>query len=150
MKVIIRRAEQSDYKEIVPLLSELWEKKEVCEAACERILLETADDGAYALYVAESDDGIVGFCETHMIRSLWQEGATCLVLVMVVRSTCRNRGIGRRLLEEAEREARLSGCLRIELESGFPRVGAHAFYEKLGYEKRAYWFSRSLNKRPES
>ena len=36
------------------------------------------------------------------------------------------------------------GLKRVELDSGFPREKAHAFYEKLGFEKRAYLFSYIL------
>lgn len=36
------------------------------------------------------------------------------------------------------------GCKKIELDSGFPRDKAHKFYEKIGFEKKAYLFSRDL------
>ncbi len=36
--------------------------------------------------------------------------------------------------------SRLRGLKRVELDSGFPREKAHAFYERLGFEKRAYLF----------
>jgi len=63
---------------------------------------------------------------------------------MVVDESCRGTGIGSSLLEKASDIARLSGCKKIELDSGFPREKAHKFYEKLGFEKRAYLFSKDL------
>lgn len=36
------------------------------------------------------------------------------------------------------------GMKRVELDSGFQRERAHQFYEKLGFEKRAYLFSYPL------
>jgi hypothetical protein len=36
------------------------------------------------------------------------------------------------------------GCKRFELDSGFQREGAHKFYESIGFEKRAYLFSKIL------
>ena len=41
-------------------------------------------------------------------------------------------------------ESKTLGYKRVELDSGFPRLDAHKFYEKLGFEKRAYLFSMSM------
>jgi hypothetical protein len=33
---------------------------------------------------------------------------------------------------------------RLELDSAFHRTNAHAFYDKLGFEKRAYLFTKEI------
>ena len=48
------------------------------------------------------------------------------------------------LVSKAFDSAKLSGCKKIELDSGFPREEAHKFYERIGFEKRAYLFSKDL------
>lgn len=52
-----------------------------------------------------------------------------------VDASARRRGIARRLVERAEREARSRGCRLVELWSDSRFEGAHRFYEGLGYER---------------
>jgi GNAT superfamily N-acetyltransferase len=40
--------------------------------------------------------------------------------------------------------AKQKGCRVIELDSAFHREEAHRFYEHLGFEKRAYLFTKTL------
>jgi GNAT superfamily N-acetyltransferase len=40
--------------------------------------------------------------------------------------------------------AKARGLKRVELDSSFQRERAHVFYEKLGFEKRAFLFSYTL------
>jgi hypothetical protein len=47
-------------------------------------------------------------------------------------------------MDTAIYEARRQGCKRIELDSAFHRAQAHALYEDLGFEKRAFLFSKVL------
>ena len=63
-----------------------------------------------------------------------------------VRQEYRRKGIGKALLEAAERVAIDSGAPYIGLASGFAREEAHAFYEHNGYQKTSYWFRKRLNK----
>jgi len=52
----------------------------------------------------------------------------------VVDSQFKGRGIGKRLVAEAEEFAWENGCARIEITSDEHRVDAHAFYEAVGYK----------------
>jgi GNAT superfamily N-acetyltransferase len=62
---------------------------------------------------------------------------------LVVGEAHRGRGIGRRLMEEAEAWARQHGCQQVRLRSNKVRVEAHRFYERIGYEaaksQKVYW-----------
>ena len=63
-------------------------------------------------------------------RSIW---GTLEVKTFVVKPEKRNKGIGRKLLIEAEREAKNRNCRFISLDTfSFQAPG---FYEKLGFEK---------------
>jgi ribosomal protein S18 acetylase RimI-like enzyme len=59
-----------------------------------------------------------------------------------VREDCRRRGIGRRLVREAERWARARGAEEIELNVWEFNASAQALYERLGYAT----FSRRMGK----
>jgi GNAT superfamily N-acetyltransferase len=62
---------------------------------------------------------------------------------LVVGEAHRGRGIGRRLMEEAEAWARQNDCQQVRLRSNVVRVEAHRFYEQIGYEvaksQKVYW-----------
>lgn len=63
---------------------------------------------------------------------------------MIIDDCFRGQGIGTELINKASDIARLRECRKIELDSGFPREKAHKFYERIGFEKRAYLFSKDL------
>ena len=87
----------------------------------------------------------VGLNQTWIMNNFWQEVQIAYVYAMIVDEAYRGQGIGSRLLEEAFRYAKKFGCKKIELDSSFQREKAHKFYtEKLGFEKRAFLFSKDL------
>jgi GNAT superfamily N-acetyltransferase len=53
---------------------------------------------------------------------------------LVVSEALQGRGIGRTLMDHAEKWAAERGCRIVHLRSNLKRAGAHAFYERLGYE----------------
>ena len=63
---------------------------------------------------------------------------------LVVTPTAQGLGIGRALLKEAERRARVGGAARIELTSGAQRTEAHAFYRACGYKDSSVRFVKLL------
>ena len=64
---------------------------------------------------------------------------------LIVDKKFRGQGIGQSLLEKMTEIARENDCKRIELDSAFNRREAHVFYEKSGFENRAYLFSKKLD-----
>ena len=63
-------------------------------------------------------------------RSLW---GTLEIKTFVVKTENRNEGIGRKLIEEAEKEAKIRNCRFISLDTF--SFQAPEFYEKLGFIK---------------
>jgi GNAT superfamily N-acetyltransferase len=73
---------------------------------------------------------------------LHRAGPVGRVTALVVEASSRGCGIGRALMEAAERWTAEQGCVLIEVTSNQRRVDAHRFYEKLGYERTSFRFSR--------
>jgi len=93
-----------------------------------------SEDKNYALIVAELPSGeLAGFMELVVERLIDAEPRVD-VAGLVVSESRRDRGIGRALMAHAEKWAVERGCRIVHLRSNLKRAGAHAFYERLGYE----------------
>jgi ribosomal protein S18 acetylase RimI-like enzyme len=84
------------------------------------------DDGRWlAIFVRDDAGGIVGGLHG------WTWGRTGFVGTLWVREDLRGRGLGARLLGEAEREAARRGCREMQLDT--QSYQAPGFYRRLGY-----------------
>ncbi len=87
----------------------------------------------HCLLVAESGGDVLGWIHVRNTLTLestpWAE-----VDGLVVDARWRGRGVGTRLLDDAERWARERGLAEIRLRSNVIRAAAHQFYRARGYE----------------
>ena len=100
----------------------------------------------HAVFVAElPGTGTRGFVQLLAGMAL-ESGPRAEILGLVTDETLRSRGIGRRLVAEAERWAQARGFTVICVRSQLKRTDAHRFYEGLGYEcvKTQKYFRKSL------
>ncbi|HUO98885.1 MAG TPA: GNAT family N-acetyltransferase [Rhizomicrobium sp.] len=140
----IRDCTADDFKQVAALLRQLWPGKPQ-DAARLRAVYRLSLAAPHQRYVVAEEEGtIAGFCSLTVKNSLWQEGLLANVDELVVEESRRGQGIGRALLDHVTAIARERGCARVELDSAFVRTEAHRFYEALGFEKRAYLFSKPL------
>ena len=77
--------------------------------------------------VAEADDNVVG---TAMVG---YDGHRGWINYLAVHPTHRGQGIGRALMEHAERSLSAQGCPKLNLQVRQGNTAAVAFYERLGY-----------------
>ena len=90
-------------------------------------------DREHQIYIAVSGAMLVGWIHVHLRPSLLTD-AEAEIAALVVDEKVRSQGIGRMLVEVAERWAQEHSCRTVRLRSNVARVRAHAFYERLGYE----------------
>ena len=86
------------------------------------------------LYVARSDDGIVGTLTLVVFRSL--TGARCWIEDVVVDEGARGRGVGEALVEAALDGARRASARTVDLTSNPSREGANRLYQRCGFVQR--------------
>ena len=144
--VAIRAAEPEDAAAVAALLGQLGypadeaaipARLRAIEAAGGAVLLATIDDGAAA--------GLVG---VQAFPVLHAPAPVAYLTALVVAPPARGRGVGRALVEAAERWARAAGCGRLTVTSGEHRDDAHAFYPRVGLPYTGRRFARSLDDAP--
>lgn len=129
---IIRAATPSDAREVAELLAELGYPNNPVETVAARI--ERWHEGV--VLVADEDGVVRGVLALTSFPTFEVEGRLGRIVALVVSEQCRGGGVGRRLVAAAEDAARAAGCFGVEVSSSRRRIGAHAFYQALGYVDR--------------
>lgn len=94
--------------------------------------------------VAESDGVVAGVVTGHVFHSIHSTPLVAWLTTLVVREGSQHSGIGRQLAAAVEDWARSRGAIRIAVTSGKHRDGAHAFYERIGYERTGVRLAKQL------
>jgi GNAT superfamily N-acetyltransferase len=102
------------------------------DAMTQRLFRLQRDPNVRAL-VADVGEGAIGLATVHLRHTINHEAPIAQLTLLVVDESQRSRGVGRALVEAAERWAHAQGCHRIVVTTALQRAGAHAFYERIGY-----------------
>lgn len=146
--ITIRPMEHHDAAEVAALSGELGypAAPELMEERLVEIQTSSPHQPADILVAIDSsDDYVVGW--VHVCVPLFLTGnRSASIWGLVVASAHRGCGVGRILMEAAEKWAIGHGCKEMRLTSAVQRVEAHAFYDHLGYkvEKSQLVLARSL------
>ena len=89
---------------------------------------------------------MVGVVTGHVIFSIHSSPVVALLTTLVVDEQCARTGIGKQLATAIEDWAREQGAVRISVTSGKQRDGAHAFYERIGYDRTGVRLTKILRK----
>ena len=140
----IRPCSNEDFEGVLAVLRQLWPDKHI-DTAMLRVVYERALGSPLQHHVCALDDAqIVGMGSLSINNNLWREGYLGYVEELIVDERFRGRGIGTQLLEHLIGVARAQGCRCVELDAAFHRKEAHRFYEHMGFQSRAYVFSKPL------
>lgn len=107
-------------------------------------LSRLAEDVRTAVFVAERGSKVIGLSTVHHFDAVHASAPVALLTALVVTSSARGGGAGRRLVEAAESFAQEAGCGRIIVTTAEHRSGAHAFYQRLGWEYTGRRFAKRL------
>ena len=144
MELRIRLAEQKDFNPLLGLLRQLWPDLDLDYKDLSDVYLKAVDSKAQQLIVGLVDNKVVGFCSLTIKNNLWQAGSLGHVDELVIDKKFRGKGFGKKMIDSITHIAKNLKCKRIELESAFHRKEAHKFYETIGFQNRAYLFSKKL------
>ena len=142
--VKVRMANASDAEQLVSLCEQLGYPSSLAEIKARLASIDASVENV--LFVAQDDygdlTGFVGLCARPLIVS----DLTAEITGIVVDRKARGNGVGKRLLEEAEKWGRDRGAVMISLRSNVIREEAHKFYLHLGFEisKTSLTFRKKL------
>ena len=140
----VRRAQANDCVRMAALAAQLG-----YECTGEDVrgrLSEMQDSKQYAVYVAELPGRqVVGWIGVYVFRAV-ESATSAEISGLVVDEALRSGGIGKILLDAAEKWARQVGCNAISVHSNVTRNRAHQFYTNNGYRpvKTQKIFHKSL------
>jgi GNAT superfamily N-acetyltransferase len=137
----VRRAGKPDLPAILGLYAELNGGRVATLAQAAAQLDRLASYPDYGLYVAELGGATVGTFSLVILDNIAHWGMpSALVESVVVASGHRGGGLGRAMMRHAFRLAQARGCYKLALSSNVDAKPAHAFYERLGFERYGYSF----------
>lgn len=87
------------------------------------------------IFVAEQSGAVIGYVHANDYDLIYEEPLKNIMGIAVFESAKR-QGAGRQLLSAVEDWAKAAGSKGVRLVSGSSRVGAHAFYQAVGYQLR--------------
>lgn len=140
-----KNAEEKDFDAAFEYIEKLWtyntyDREEI--AGVYKKVLE--DENSFAFFLLEEDGSYHGFCHGAFFQTFWLSGNTCYISSIITNEEDRGKGYGVALMDQAKKLAKEKDCKAMILDSGFPRTGAHQFYEKYGFEKSCYGFDLML------
>ncbi|MDQ0481812.1 GNAT family N-acetyltransferase [Guptibacillus hwajinpoensis] len=104
------------------------------------------NNSSYLTLVTEENGSLVSMLGMHFERSYVSDIVVARIITMVTASDYRQRGIGRNMLNEAEKRAVEAGATLVVLNSGNrdERKAAHKFYEGCGFEAKSTGFYKEI------
>jgi ribosomal protein S18 acetylase RimI-like enzyme len=137
----LREAKPSDSPRFVELIGFLGHEIDEKSVRKNLVRLKKADEMPI---VATLDKNVVGLIGIHRMTTVHRPAPVGRIPVLVVAEEAQDQGIGRMLVEEAERLLKKAGCQIVEVTSNDRRGAAHAFYRHLGYERTSIRFMKKL------
>ena len=130
-KLTIRPAEASDAEAIAALFTDEGYPAGPSDVL-ERMTRFASEHSR--VVIAEHEGTILGFIALHALPRFEHDDRILRVLALVVDAGARERGVGHRLMTEAERIAGELGAAFVEVTAGHHRPEAYRLYESMGYD----------------
>ena len=146
--MIIRKGVKKDIPQVLDLIKELAEFENAPDQVTNTIeRLENDGFGnqpVYDLFVAESENKIIGMAITYFRYSTWK-GKNLYIEDLIINEKFRREGIGLKIFEELKKFAKNRSCVGISLQVlDWNKIGIN-FYKKLNMKFDKEWINCNLN-----
>ena len=134
--MLIRELSVDDMEALSALYFQFW--NEISDVQKMKESFRAMQDGNYILLGAVDGNRLVGSVMGVVCRELYGDCAPFLVIEdMIVDQGYRNRGAGKLLFKELEKQAIVKGCAQVILVTETDRKDACGFYESVGFHPTA-------------
>ncbi len=140
--ITIRSAVSTDVSAIAGLLDQLGYPTTPQEAATQLARLREFPNTTEL--VAELQGKVIGLVTGHVFPSIHAPSPVAWITTLVIDQQHLHSGVGKQLCTVIEAWAQNQGAKRVSVTSGKHRDGAHAFYERIGYERTGLRLSKAL------
>lgn len=140
----LRDAKKGDAEQLAQLFASLGHPIEPKAIAAN---LKALERGGEPMVVAMLGKQLIGAVGIHSTLNPHKAKPVGRVTVLAVTQEARGRGLGRMLVQEAERRLAKLGCGSLEVTSADRLGEAHAFYQHLGYGRTSIRFAKPLPSR---
>ena len=146
--MIIRKGVKKDIPQVLDLIKELAEFENAPDQVTNTIKrLENDGFGnqpVYDLFVAESENKIIGMAITYFRYSTWK-GKNLYIEDLIINKKFRREGIGLKIFEELKKFAKNTYCVGISLQVlDWNKIGIN-FYKKLNMKFDKEWINCNLS-----
>ncbi|WP_434611763.1 GNAT family N-acetyltransferase [Bacillus paranthracis] len=132
---------EADLHDVFPVLQQLRTKLSREEASS---LFQKMKEENYKLFsLCNEENEVVSLAGVAICTNFYNEKHV-FVYDLVTAEAHRSKGYGNVLLSYVEKWGKEEGCSSIVLTSAFPRIDAHRFYEREGFNKVSYSFYKEL------
>ena len=144
MNIIIRKTQNKDFDAICKLMQiELgYPNLNINETF--KCLEFFQNSEKHETFVAENNDEIIGFIGIMKDVAYNYDGYYAQIIALAVLGKAQGQGVGTKLVKQAEEWSLENGISGIGVNSGLHRLNTHKFYEKNGYKKKSYSFTKEL------
>jgi GNAT superfamily N-acetyltransferase len=103
-------------------------------------------DRGHATFVATIDATVAAMIGAFICRIYEEDAPVGRIIALSVACEYRGQGLGRSLVQAAERWFRSEGVSAVLVNSGFDRQDAHDFYVRVGYSAKGTSFRKRLSR----
>ena len=140
----MRKAEAGDIKDLCALTDEMSHTSITAGEMAERLRMVEASP-IDSLFVCEDGNRVVGLLGFRIRENIEEPSRFGEISAVVVEGNSRRQGIGRFMMDYAEKLAVELNCKGMWLVSGFAREKeAHEFYNRLGFQITGYRFVKLI------
>lgn len=143
IQIKLRPAGNNDANQVYPLICQLV-GFDFDRNSFEKTFDNNLKKDSVFYWVIEKENRVIGFVSLHLQQLLHHQKRVAEVQELCVDVKFTGMGFGKLLLDEAILEAEKQNCEIIELAASNKRVEAHRFYEREGWERSHYKFTKKF------
>lgn len=142
---IVQELTEEGLMDYLHLLGNLDHENSLNLDEARQMLKKVAEYPYYKIFCIYAQERMLATYSLIILDNFGHGGKKIAILEdVVVAETARHQGLGRQMIDDAIKRSRDQGCYKLMLSSDNKRKGAHAFYERLGFQRHGISFRTEL------